>query len=353
MKPSPHKGRGAVSNPQSRFHTARHTPVDDGWWQDEEDVPALKTTVQPATIRSIIASNRSPDVPFNQSINPYRGCEHGCIYCFARPTHAYYDLSPGLDFESRLFFKPQAAELLREELSKPGYTCQPIAIGTNTDPYQPIEKTRRITRQVLEVLHGCHHPVSLVTKGTMILRDLDLIADMASRGLAHAMISLPTLDRSLKRTLEPRTADPGRRLKVIEALRDAGVPVGVLVAPVIPAVTDRELETILRRASDAGATHAGYVLLRLPLEVKPLFEQWLATHLPHRAKHVMSLMHQLHDGRAYDARPGLRQTGQGVFAQLIKMRFAQACKRHGLNTTERPPLDCSQFQPPMGQRSLF
>lgn len=350
----PQKGRGAVSNPQSRYHTARHAPVDDGWWHDEEDdTPKRQTTVTPASIRSIIATNRSPDVPFDQSINPYRGCEHGCIYCFARPTHAYYDLSPGLDFESRLFSKPQAAERLRAELSKPGYTCKPIAIGTNTDPYQPAEKTHRITRQVLEVLHGCNHPVSIVTKGTLLLRDLDLIADMASRGLAHAMVSLPTLDRGLKRTLEPRTADPARRLKLIETLRGAGVPVGVLVAPVIPAVTDRELETILRQAADAGATHAGYVLLRLPLEVKPLFEQWLAAHMPQRAAHVMSLMHQLHDGRAYDARPGLRQTGQGVFARLIAMRFAQACKRHGLNTTERPPLDCTQYVPPMGQATLF
>lgn len=353
MELKPLKGRGAHSNPHNRFHSVQHTQEDDGWWQDADDDVPLETEVRAATVRSIITRNQSPDVPFDQSINPYRGCEHGCAYCFARPTHAYYDLSPGLDFETRLFYKPQAAQLLREELSAPGYHCQPMAMGTNTDPYQPIEKQYRVTREVLEVLHACNHPVSIVTKGALILRDLDLLADMASRGLAHVMMSLPTLDRSLKRTLEPRTADPAKRLKVVEALSRAGVPVGVLVAPVIPALTDSEMEVILRRAADAGATHAGYVLLRLPLEVKPLFEQWLDTHQPQRAAHVMSLMEQLHAGRAYDARPGLRQTGQGVFAKLISMRFTQACKRHGLNRDERPPLDCSQFQPPMGQASLF
>ena len=353
MALNPIKGRGAAHNPHNRFHSVQTTAVDDGWWQDDEDDAPVQTEVRAATVRSIIARNQSPDVPFDQSINPYRGCEHGCSYCFARPTHAYYDLSPGLDFETRLFYKPQAAELLREELSHPKYRCQPIAIGSNTDPYQPIEKQHRITREVLEVLRACNHPVSIVTKGAMIMRDLDLLADMASRGLAHVMMSLPTLDRSLKRTLEPRTADPEKRLKVVETLARAGVPVGVLVAPVIPALTDSEMEMILRRASEAGATHAGYVLLRLPLEVKPLFENWLDTHQPQRAAHVMSLMEQLHNGRAYDARPGIRHTGQGVFAKLISMRFAQACKRDGLNRDERPALDCSQFVPPMGQASLF
>ena len=352
MNPVAHKGRGALSNRESRYRQATTHAEDDGWWQ-EEVVERVNTVVQADQSKSVITHNQSPDVPFDQSINPYRGCEHGCIYCFARPTHAYLDLSPGLDFESRLFYKPRTAELLRQELSHPKYVCKPIGLGTNTDPYQPIEKRFRVTRQILETLLECRHPVTIVTKGTLILRDLDLLEALAARKLVHVMMSVPTLDRSLKRTLEPRAADPARRIRVIQALSRRGVPTGVLVAPVIPALTDHHIESVLERCAEAGATEAGYVLLRLPREVAPLFEEWLRTHRPDRADHVLSIMRQMHGGAAYDARYGRRQTGAGPFAELLRKRFELARRRHGLDRERRGRLDCSQFRPPVEQMALF
>ena len=347
-----HKGRGALSNQASRYRQSTVQAEADGWWQ-EAVVERVDTLVQPDLSKSVLSHNQSPDVPFDQSINPYRGCEHGCIYCFARPTHAYLDLSPGLDFESRLFYKPRTAELLRQELSHPNYACKPIGLGTNTDPYQPIEKRFRITRQILETLLECRHPVTIVTKGTLILRDLDLLEALAQRNLVHVMMSVPTLDRSLKRTLEPRAADPARRIRVIRALTERGVPTGVLVAPVIPALTDHHIEAVLQASADAGASEAGYVLLRLPREVAPLFEQWLHAHRPERAQHVLSIMRQMHGGATYDAAFGRRQTGQGPFAELLRKRFELARRRHGLDRERRGCLDCSQFRPPVEQMALF
>jgi DNA repair photolyase len=309
--------------------------------------PSPATECRPENAKSIIARNRSPDIPFYQSINPYRGCEHGCVYCFARPTHAYLDLSPGLDFETRLTWKPNAATLLEAELRKPGYACSPIAMGTNTDPYQPVEKRYRLTRQVLEVLQRFRHPVSITTKGALVLRDIDLLAEMARDRLASVAISVTTLDRDLKRALEPRTPDGEVRLKTMEKLAGAGIPVSLLLAPVIPALNDCEIETILQRAVDAGAVNAAYILLRLPLEVAPLFEEWLHTHYPLRAEHVMSLVRQCRDGKANDARFGHRMRGNGQFADLLSARFRIARKRLGLELRDYDAfLDCSQFSVP-------
>ncbi len=315
-----------------------------------------KTIVRIQRARTIISRNDSPDIPFTQSINPYQGCEHGCVYCYARPTHAYLDLSPGLDFETKLFAKPDAATLLRAELAKPGYRCEPIALGANTDPYQPIEREWKITRSVLEVLAECRHPLTITTKGALIERDLDLIAPMAAQGLARVFISIAMLDRELARKLDPRAAAPHRRLQIIRALSGAGVPVGVNVAPVIPQLTDRELEAILEAAAAAGARHAGWTMLRLPLEVAPLFRAWLATHYPQRAAHIMSLVRQIRGGRDNESRFGVRMGGQGEFADLIRKRFALACKRLGLNTDRNAPLDTTRFRPPPGatpQLDLF
>jgi DNA repair photolyase len=300
--------------------------------------------------RTIISRNASPDVPFTQSINPYQGCEHGCVYCYARPSHAYLDLSPGLDFETKLFAKPNAAELLRAELAKPGYVCDPIALGANTDPYQPIEREWKVTRAILEVLAETGHPFSIVTKSALVERDLDLIAPMAARNLACVYVSVTTLDRRLARTLEPRAAAPQRRLATIRTLSQAGVPVGVMTAPIIPQLNDRDLEAILEAAAAAGARHAGWVLLRLPREVAPLFRGWLDAHAPLRAEHVMSLVRQLRDGRDNDPRFGARMRGSGPYAELIERRFAIACKRFGL-TREREPLDTTQFRPPKAPAS--
>ncbi len=283
------KGRGALGNPLGRFERTGRQPFDDGWEPDEKGAPA-KTSVTEERARTIISRNDSPDVPFEQSINPYRGCEHGCIYCYARPSHAYLGLSPGLDFETRLYAKTNAAALLRGELAKPGYRCRPIALGANTDPYQPAEREWRLTRQVIEVLAECEHPLTIVTKSALIERDLDLLAPMAAKGLVQAYVSLPTLDRGISRRLEPRAAAPGRRLQTLGALADAGVPCGVLVAPVIPALTDAGLETVLAEARGAGAAAAAYVLLRLPHEVAELFRAWLDGHYPLKAAHVMSLV---------------------------------------------------------------
>ena len=339
-------GRGAGSNPAGRFEPTRSKAADDGWGILEEPVPALTTTVQRDLARSIIARNKSPDVPFDQSINPYRGCEHGCVYCYARPSHAVMNLSPGLDFESRLFYKPNAAELLETELGAKSYRCSPIALGANTDPYQPIERTYRVTRSILETLSKYDHPATVVTKGAaLIFRDLDLLADMARRSLINVYISITTLDPSLKRTLEPRAASPAARLAVVRKLADAGIPTGVLVAPVIPVLTDHELERILEAAAEAGARSARYVLLRLPHEVKRLFRQWLSDHEPLKAAHVMSRIHALRGGRDNDPRFGTRYRGEGQFADLLARRFDLAVRKYGLDR-DLPELDRAIFKRP-------
>jgi len=339
------RGRGAAHNPANRFRGVVREPVDDFASEYDEPPPPLATTVTIQRARTIIARNASPDIPFDRSINPYQGCEHGCVYCYARPSHAFLDLSPGLDFESRLFAKPDAAALLRTELARPGYLCRPMALGTNTDPYQPIERAWRITRAVLEVLAECEHPFTVVTKGALVERDLDIIAPMAAKGMARVYVSVTTLEGQLARRLEPRAASPRRRLQAIRTLAASGVPVGVMVAPVIPQINDRDLEAILAAAADAGASDAGYILLRLPLEVEPLFRDWLDAHYPLRTGHVMSLMRQLHRGRAYDPSFGVRQRGTGAFAELLERRFAIAVRRCGLDRSA-PPLDTSRFTPP-------
>jgi DNA repair photolyase len=345
------KGRGALSNPHVRFESTSVEKTDDGWYQEE--IPAsVPETVLPDRARSVITTNNSPDVGFDQSINPYRGCSHGCVYCFARPTHAYLGLSPGLDFETKLFYKDNAVELLRAELSKPSYVCKSIALGINTDGWQPLERRLEVTRSVLEVLAECRHPVSIVTKSALILRDLDLLQDLARDQLVSVMVSITSMNSDLKRTLEPRTASPQARLKVIEQLSAAGVPVGVLVAPVIPALTDHEMENILEAAQAAGATSAGYVLLRLPHEVKDLFREWLAEHYPDRARHVMSLINQSRGGKDYQAEFGTRMVGTGVFAQLLRTRFKVAKRKYGFDDAERGHgIRTDLFRPPVANRA--
>lgn len=347
MPPDRHKGRGTAWREPGRFestHVDAAAQADEGWDVDPE-APAPRTVVVDETARSIISRNRSPDVPFDASINPYRGCEHGCSYCFARPTHAYLNLSPGLDFETRLFAKTNAAALLRAELAAPSYRCTPITIGANTDPYQPLERQRGLTRQLIEVFSATRHPLSIITKNALIERDLDLLGPMGQAGLAHVMVSVTSLDNRLSARLEPRASAPARRLDCIRRLHEAGVPMGVLVAPVIPAVTDMFLERILEAVAEAGAQTAGYVLLRLPHEVAPIFRDWLAAHLPERAEHVMSLVQQMRGGRDYDSAFGQRMRGQGPFADLIAQRFAKAARRLGLDR-KLPALDCSLFRPP-------
>jgi DNA repair photolyase len=352
---APIKGRGATFNPANRFRTEQREAVDDGWspmpasGDNDDAAPPPKTIVRIQPARTIIARNDSPDIPFTQSINPYQGCEHGCIYCYARPSHAYLDLSPGLDFETRLFAKPNAAELLRAELARPGYRCEPIALGANTDPYQPIEREWRITRQVIEVLAACEHPLTITTKSALVERDLDLLAPMAARGLVRVHVSIGMLDRELARTLDPRAPTPQRRLQAVQALAAAGVPVGVIAAPMIPQLTDRYLEAILEAAAAAGARHAGWTMLRLPREVAPLFRAWLDAHHPLRAAHVMSLVRQIRGGRDNDPRFGSRMRGRGEFADLIAARFAIACRRLGLDRTSSP-LDTTRFRPPARER---
>jgi DNA repair photolyase len=348
------KGRGAVSNRPGRFEPHGRAAVADGWYL-EEDLPPLRTTLTPDATRTIIARNRSPDVPFDRSINPYRGCEHGCIYCFARPTHAFLGLSPGLDFETRLFFKPDAARLLDAELRNPKYRCDVVAMGTNTDPYQPVERGLEITRRVLEVLAAFDHPVGIVTKSALVLRDLDILAPMAAKGLAQVCVSVTTLDAGLARRLEPRAATPSRRIATIQALARAGVPTGVMAAPMIPALNDGELEAILERGHEAGASVAGYVLLRVPLEIKDLFREWLETHAPNRAKRVLALLRETHGGQLYESTFGTRMRGTGEYAKLLERRFDVATKRLGLNV-RRFELDTSRFRVPPtagSQLSLF
>jgi DNA repair photolyase len=349
--------RGARSRVAGRFEPEAREAFDDGWTRDDAPAAPLATRVTEERARSIIATNDSPDIPFEQSINPYRGCEHGCVYCYARPSHAYLELSPGLDFESRLFAKTNAAELLREELARPGYAVKPIAFGTNTDCYQPIERRYRVMREILEVLAECEHPLSIVTKSALVERDLDLLAPMARKNLVKVFVSINTLDRGLARRLEPRAASPQRRLDTLRALAAAGVPCGVMVAPVIPALTEKSIEEVIEAAAAAGASAAGYILMRLPHEVKPLFKEWLAAHYPQRADHVMSLVRQLRGGRENDPNFGTRMTGTGNFAELIAKRFEIACRHFGLNRKRRgeEPLDCMRFRPPSrsGQISLF
>lgn len=352
----PIKGRGAASYVRGRFEKTVAEAEDDGWgsvYADDEDSdedatgsapPKLTTQVTEERARSIVSRNDSPDIPFSQSLNPYRGCEHGCVYCFARPSHAYLDLSPGLDFETKLYAKTNAAELLRREFARKGYRCSPISLGINTDAYQPIERRWRITRQLLEVFAEHRHPVSLITKSALIQRDLDLLAPMAREGLVTVYVSITSLDNRLSSKLEPRAAAPHTRLKTVQALHEAGVPVGTMVAPVIPMITDGEIERILEAAYEHGARAAGYVLLRLPHELKEVWREWLALHYPERAAHVMSLVRQMRGGKDYDSAYGTRMRGEGPFADLIAMRFAKAYRRIGFGRL--PPLDASKFLPP-------
>jgi len=353
MSPSPPHGRGSTQAPDSRFLSWQRQPEDDGWPQDASPPP--KTTLSVDRSRTVISRNESPDVPFDRSINPYRGCEHGCAYCFARPTHAWLGLSPGLDFETRLSYKPDAADQLARELAHPGYVCAPIALGVNTDAYQPVERQLGITRGILKVLSDCRHPVVIVTKGALIERDIDLLEALAKDRLVQVMVSVTTLEADVARRLEPRATAPHRRLAMIAALAAARIPVGVLVAPVIPALTDHEMEDILSAAADHGASTAGYVLLRLPLEVRPLFTDWLAHHAPDRAAHVMSLLRQMRGGRENDPRFGHRMKGVGPVAELYRQRFALACRTLGL-APRHTALETALFRPPPptdGQMRLF
>jgi DNA repair photolyase len=355
-------GRGAVSNPDVRFDSHTASPFNDGWdtlSQDVGDLPRLDTTLIRDSTKSAISWNTSPDIGFDRAVNPYRGCEHGCIYCYARPTHAYLGYSPGLDFETKLVFKPDVAELLEKELRKPGYMPKTLALGSNTDPYQPVERTLKLTRSVLEVLDRFNHPVGIVTKSSGVLRDLDILSSMARRNLARVHMSITTLDARLARIMEPRAATPARRLHAVAELTRAGVPTGVLAAPMIPALNDAELEKILEASAGAGARHAGYVLLRLPLELRQMFEDWLHTHFPDRARHVLSLIRQTRGGQLNDPRFHHRFSGDGVYADLLMRRFARAARQFGFGEA-RTQLDCDRFTVPpepkdaaASQMSLF
>jgi DNA repair photolyase len=342
----PRKGRGAATNDSGRFEAERRVAFDDGWGTADEEPAPLTTTLTVDSTRTIIARNDSPDIGFDRSINPYRGCEHGCIYCYARPSHAYLGLSPGLDFESRLFYKPNAAALLAGELNKKGYGCRPIALGSNTDPYQPAERQLGITRSILEVLRDFRHPVTIVSKSALIQRDIDILSEMARERLATATISVTTLDRRLARRMEPRASTPQRRLETIAALAAAGIPTGVLSAPMIPALNDSEMEEILERAGAAGATSAGYTLLRLPLELKALFKEWLETHEPQKSSHVLSLVAQCHGGKLYDSAWSKRMVGGGPYAEMLAARFDRACRKLGYSPRSTHMLDTSRFRPP-------
>jgi len=353
---APIKGRGAASNREGRFEATIAEAVDDGWEHDGDAAVRPPTIVTEERARTIISRNDSPDVAFDRSINPYRGCEHGCIYCYARPSHSYLNLSPGLDFETKLFAKTNAAQQLRMELRKPGYRVSPINLGANTDPYQPIERRYRLTRQILEVLAEHNHPLTIVTKNALVERDLDLLAPLARRNLVHVFLSVTSLDNRLAAKLEPRASAPHRRVAAIAALNAAGVQCGVLVAPIIPALTDCWLEQILERARDAGARAAGYTVLRLPWELKDLVREWLELHFPDRAEHVLSLVRQMRGGRDNDPRFVSRMRGEGQFAELIRRRFAIACKRFGYTQTRNIALDSTLFRPPRAehpQQGLF
>ena len=348
------KGRGALTNSVGRYERHERVGVDDGW-SDAEETPVLRTEVSFERPRKMITYNRSPDLPFDRSINPYRGCEHGCVYCFARPTHAYLGLSPGLDFETRLVARPGAADVLRAEIAKPGYEVAPLAIGTNTDPYQPIEKTHGIVRECLEVLEAANHPVAIVTKGSLIERDIDILSRMARRGLARVGISLTTLDPDLSRSMEPRAPQPARRLKIIESLARAGIPVRIMASPLVPALTDPELEAILKAGRDAGARSASWIMLRLPQEVAGLVEDWLRDAMPDRADRILSRLREMHGGQLYDARWHHRMRGEGQYAEIVAQRFDLAVRRLGLKTGARS-MRTDLFCPPVlpgAQLSLF
>ena len=342
------RGRGAVSNPEGRFETIRHQWEDDGWSHEllDETAARPRTEVTEERARSVISRNDSPDIHFTQAINPYRGCEHGCIYCFARPSHSYLNLSPGLDFETKLRAKSNLAEVLRIDLAKRGYVVSPINIGSNTDPYQPVEKRWQLTRAALQVLAECHHPCTIVTKNALVERDLDILVPMARENLVQVFVSINSLDNQLAAKLEPRASAPHRRIKAIRTIAEAGVPVGVLVAPIIPALNDKDMEAVLEQAADAGALCAGYTTLRLPYELKALFREWLALHAPQRAAHVMSLVQQMNGGRDYDSDFATRMRGQGVFAELLRRRFDLASRRHGYGRARELKLDTSRFVPP-------
>lgn len=341
------KNRGALTNPEGRFETTLREKYDDGWdlEEDEENLPVLETMLIPEHAKSIITRNDSPDIGFEQSINPYRGCEHGCIYCYARPSHGYMNLSSGLDFETKIFYKVDAAKLLEKELNHPKYICAPIMLGANTDPYQPAESKLKVTRSILEVLNRYQHPVAIITKNSLIERDIDLIVELAQKNLTTVAFSITSLRTDLKRTLEPRTSSPQARFRAMQKLSAAGIPVSVMAAPMIPMVNDMELEHILELAAKAGAQHAGYTFIRLPYEVKNLFKEWLKTHLPHRADHVMSLIRQMRGGKEYDATFGKRMHGEGEFANLLAHRFQLACKRFQLNQGRFQSLDTGKFKP--------
>ncbi len=346
-----HNGRGALSNASSRFDDEKKIRTTDGW-DVEDELPPLRTTLTRDATRTILARNTSPDVPFDRSINPYRGCEHGCIYCFARPTHAYLGLSPGLDFETKILFKPEAAKLLVAELASPKYRCDVVAMGTNTDPYQPVERDLKITRSILKVLSEFNNPVGIVTKNHLVTRDIDILGDMAKRNLAEVFLSVTTLDKTLARDMEPRASAPHRRLEAIRALTAAGIPTGVMTAPMIPGLNDHEMEAILEASTEAGATRAGFTVLRLPLEIKDLFDEWLRANRPDRAEKVLSLVRQMRGGALYQAEFGLRMKGEGPIAQLLSARFAAAVKRLGLNRI-RYRLDTLRFAVPESARTAL
>ena len=338
------KNRGAISNPEGRFEKQTHDPFDDGWdIIEDETVSAIKTELLKDNAKSIITSNDSPDIGFEKSINPYRGCEHGCIYCYARPSHAYMNLSPGLDFETKIFHKVDADKILEKELSKKNYICKPIMLGANTDPYQPAENKLKISRNILEVLSKYNHPVAIITKSSLIERDIDILSDMAKRHLAKVAVTITTLSINLKQILEPRASSPKARLNIIHKFSQAGIPVRIMAAPMIPMINDIELEKILKSAQEAGALYAGYTLIRLPYEVKDLFKEWLAQHFPERANHVMSLIKQMSGGKEYDATFGKRMRGEGEFANLLATRFRLACKRFKLNLHRSFQFDTKNF----------
>jgi DNA repair photolyase len=353
--PAPLKGRGAVTNVQGRYEKDERERIDDGWLHatdgDDESAPPLRTQVFEERAKTILTRNSSPDIPFSVSLNPYRGCEHGCIYCFARPTHSYLGLSPGLDFESRIYAKINAPELLERELAKPNYEPEPIALGVNTDAYQPVERDLQLTRRVIQVLRDCGHPFAAITKSSLIERDIDLLAPMAERGQMMAAITVTTLDADIARTLEPRAATPSRRLRTIRTLAEAGIPVGVSIAPVIPFVTEPDMERVLEACAEAGATSASYIVLRLPWEVAPLFKDWLTAHFPDRAERVMSRVRDMRGGKDYDSNFATRMKGEGLWADMLKQRFQKATKRLGLNARQRGILDMSEFQRPAQRAS--
>ncbi|QMT59873.1 PA0069 family radical SAM protein [Legionella sp. PC997] len=344
MKPNQTlKNRGALSNPDGRFEPQTREHFADGWDIEEEILPPLETFLLPERAKSVISHNDSPDIGFEQSINPYRGCEHGCIYCYARPSHSYVNLSPGIDFETKIFYKVDAAKLLETEINKASYHCKPIVLGANTDPYQPAEAKLAITRSLLNVLAVHRHPVIIITKNALIERDLDILSSMAAQNLVRVAVSITSLSKDLKRIMEPRTTAPAGRIRIIKHLTDHGIPSRVMIAPIIPMINDMELEKIMKAAAESGAKHASYVLIRLPYEVKELFKEWLTKHFPERAEHVMSLIRQMRGGKEYDSRFGIRMRGEGEYANLLKTRFHLACKKFHLNIEPSPDLEISKF----------